>query len=90
MCVPCVLAADDSYAFQRAINDAAVWAQQNGKGVAVIIPPGTYEIRQTISIGGSNVVLRGLGVRAGGQLGKWFPTCRACSTTCFQQVPAPL
>ena len=38
------------------------WAKQNGSTVAVIIPPGTYEIRQTISIGGSNVVLRGFGV----------------------------
>lgn len=40
-------------------------AKQTGKGVAVIIPAGTFEIRQTISIGGSGVVLRGSGVRVG-------------------------
>jgi len=57
---------DDSAAFQRAINAAVAWAQQNGRGVAVVIPPGTYEIRQTVSIGGSNVVLRGSGVRGAG------------------------
>ena len=30
--------------------------------MAVLIPPGTYEIRQTVEISGSNVVLRGSGV----------------------------
>ena len=61
--LPC--AADDSAAFQRAIDAAVAAAKQSGKGVAVIIPPGRFEIRQTISIGGSNVVLRGSGVRRG-------------------------
>ena len=64
--------ADDSAAFQAAI-DAAVAAAGPGNGKAVLIPPGTYEIRQTVSIGGSNVVLRGSGVsaRAGCMLRGW-------------------
>ncbi|KAI7841528.1 hypothetical protein COHA_004699 [Chlorella ohadii] len=57
-----LLLADDSAAFQRAIDAAVASAKQTGRGVAVIIPPGTFEIRQTFSIGGSNVVLRGSGV----------------------------
>lgn len=57
-----VVGIDDSAAFQRAIDAAVAWAKTSGQGVAVLIPPGTYEIRQTVEISGSNVVLRGSGV----------------------------
>lgn len=63
-----LLLADDSAAFQRAIDAAVASAKLTGKGVAVIIPPGTYEIRQIVEISGSNVVLRGSGVSEGRQL----------------------
>ncbi|KAI7841529.1 hypothetical protein COHA_004700 [Chlorella ohadii] len=53
---------DDSAAFQRAIDAAMASAKVTGKGVAVLIPPGTYEIQQIVEISGSNVVLRGSGV----------------------------
>ena len=86
-CAPA--AADDSAAFQRAIDAAVAWAKANNRGTAVIIPPGTFEIRQTISIGGSNVVLRGAGVskrhsrlsvheEAGGRDGAGDSGCRIC------------
>ena len=65
----CCLPADDSWAFQRAI-DAAVAAAGPGNGKAVVIPPGRYTILRTISIGGSHVVLRGSGVSwRGGRAG---------------------
>ena len=83
------LPADDSAAFQRAIDAAVAWAKTSGEGVAVLIPPGTYEIRQTVEISGSNVVLRGSGVskrhsrlavheEAGGRDGAGDSGCRIC------------
>ncbi len=41
------------------------WGNQGRAGVAVWLPPGQYRITQTLTIGWSNVVLRGAGVSLG-------------------------
>ena len=55
--------ADNAPAFQAAI-DAAGAAATAASPAAVWIPPGTWQLRQAVSIGSSYVTLRGAGVSA--------------------------
>jgi hypothetical protein len=44
------------------VDAASQQAKSSGQGVAVLVPAGRYRITKTITIGQSNVVLRGAGV----------------------------
>lgn len=54
--------ADDTSAFQKALDAAQKEAARTGQGVALLAPAGRYKITKTITITQSNVVLRGAGV----------------------------